>query len=109
MKNLKSTIEGVWFEIKPIVLTEEQKTLFTSKEESDKEAKAILLDKLKKESEITPDESTLALASATYNYLKPAVPENAIYEFAGCSMSIGEKLTGILNYRINGEHKQIRF
>lgn len=109
MKNLKSTTEGVWVEIKPVTLTEEQKTLLTSQEESDKEAKAVLVTELTKKSEVTPDELTLALAIAKYNFLKPVVSETGTYELIGCNMSIGDKVTGIINCRVNGEHKQIRF
>ena len=109
MKNLKSNTEGVWIETKPMIFTEEQKSLMMSKKESDKEDKIALMGKIKAESEVTPDELILALAIAKYNYLKPVVSETGTYELIGCNMSIGDRITGIINCRVNGEHKQIRF
>ncbi len=107
MKNLTSITEGVWTEVKPVALTEEQKAIFKS---SDIEAKATLSTELKSLSETTPDEITLALAKAKYNYIKAKILSNGTYELIGCNISLDStKLKGILNCRVNGEHKQIRF
>lgn len=109
MKNLQSTIEGTWVELKHIQLTEEQKILMVSNKDSDKEAKIALIAKIKAESEVTPDELSLALVIANYNYLKPFILENETYDFISCNMVLTNKISGILNCRVNGEHKQIRF
>jgi hypothetical protein len=110
MRNLNSTKEGIWVEIIPAVFTETQKLLLMSKELTDREAKATLITELRIASEVTPDELTLALAIAKYNCLKPVVSENETYELIGCIMSIRDTITtGIINYKVNGSHKQIRF
>ncbi len=107
MKNLRSNTEGVWIEIKPVTITEEQKAIFES---SDIEARAILSTELKSLSETAPDKITLALVKAKYNYLKSEVSSTDVYEFIACNITLDStKLTGILNCRVNGEHKQIRF
>jgi len=107
MKNLKSNTEGVWIEFKPTALTEEQKAIMQS---SDTEAKLALSSELKEATEKTPDDITLALVIAKYNYIKAEVSVNDTYELIGCNISLNStKLSGILNCRINGDHKQIRF
>ena len=106
MKNLASTTEGVWVEIKPTILTEEQKTILQS---SNEEEKTALMAKLKEESETKPDKVALALAVAQYNYVKPVVSKDETYEFIQCSLTLTNTTKGILNCRVNGEHKQIRF
>lgn len=106
MKNLTSNTEGVWIEIKPITFTEEQKTILKS---SNTEEKTALIAELKEESETKPDKVTLALAVAQYNYIKSMVSKDETYEFIQCSLTLTDKVKGILNCRVNGEHKQIRF
>jgi hypothetical protein len=107
MKNLNSTVEGIWIETTPITLTEEQKTILES---SDKEARALLITELNSASEVEPNEIILALAIANYNYLKPVISSDDTYELISCNISFNDnKASGILNCRVNGEHKQIRF
>lgn len=110
MKNLQSTIEGTWIEIKPVILTEEQKTLILSQEESDREAKISLTAEVKSQREIAAKKADKTLAISKYNEIKPTLKETDMYELIAMDMVIGETLTsGILNCRVNGEHKQIRF
>lgn len=47
-----------------------------------------------------------ATANQIYNLHKPT-DEN--YSLISCDLTIGEEVRGIINCRINGEHKQIRF
>ena len=49
---------------------------------------------------------SLKIITAIYNQHKPT-EEN--YEFIGCNLTTGEETRGIINYRVSGEHKQIRF
>ena len=42
MKQFQSTTEGTWIELNPVELTEEQKTLLMSREESDRESQKTL-------------------------------------------------------------------
>lgn len=110
MKNLQSTIEGTWVEIKPVILTEEQKTLRVSLNKSDREAKIALIEEIKSQREVAPKKTDKTLAVSKYNEVKPALKETDVYELIAMDIVVSEKLTtGILNCRINGEHKQLRF
>lgn len=110
MKNLQSTIEGNWIETKPVILTEEQRTLMMSQEELDREAKQALMIEIKTQREAIASETDIEIASAKYNSIKPELKEGDAYELIAMDLVIDElKLFGILNCRVNGEHKQIRF
>jgi hypothetical protein len=110
MKNLQSTIENTWIELKTVKLTEEQTTLLMSKEESDKEAKVKLLEKIKTEREKPASKEDTELVQKLYEGIKPKLEEGQTYELISMNVSFGEKrISGILNCRVNTEHKQIRF
>jgi hypothetical protein len=108
MKNLQSTTEGTWVELKQVELTEEQKTLLQSKKESDKEAIKALFAEIKALREVEAQEEDAVLAQAKYEAIKLSLKlkETDVYQLISFNISNN---TGILNYRINGEHKQIRF
>lgn len=110
MKNLQSTIEGTWVEIKPVTLTEEQQTLMMSSETSDLEAKTALMAEIKSRREVAPKKADKTLAVAKYAEIKPKLAENDAFELIAMDVVVSEAaLSGILNYRVNNEHKQIRF
>lgn len=110
MKNLQSTIEGAWIEIKPVTLTEKQKTLMMSQEDIDMDAKKVLIAEIKSQREVAPKKVDKDLAISKYNEVKPTLKETDTYELITMDIVINETLTsGILNCRVNGEHKQIRF
>ena len=110
MKNLQSTIEGTWVEIKQATLTEEQQTLMMSIEKSDLEAKTALMAEIKSKREVAAKKADKTLAIAKYIEVKLELEENDVFELIAMDLVIDETLTsGILNCRINGEHKQIRF
>ena len=110
MKNLRSTTEGTWVEIKPVILTEEQETLMVSLNESDREAKIALIEEVKSKREVVAKKADKKLAISKYNEVKPALEETDVYELIAMDIVVSEKsTTGILNCRVNGEHKQIRF
>ena len=106
MKNLQSTVEGTWIELKQVQLTEEQKTLLQSREESDKEAIIALMAEIKALREVEAQEEDAVLAQAKYEEVKPILKETDVYQLISFDISNN---TGILNCRVNGEHKQIRF
>ncbi len=110
MKNLQSTIEGTWIEIKQVTLTDEQQTLMMSIEKSDLEAKTALMAEIKSKREVAAKKADKTLAIVKYIEVKPELAENDVFELIAMDLVINETLTsGILNCRINGEHKQIRF
>jgi hypothetical protein len=109
MINVQSIVEGEWYKINRVFLTEEQQNLLKSQNDSDIQAKLELL------AEIEPLKYTLLSESESvkyvelYNTHKPTLTQNDEYEFIVCNITATRKISGILNCRINGEHKQIRF
>ena len=106
MKNLQSLIEGTWIELKQVQLTVEQKTLILSQEESDNEAKAILIEEIKTLREVEAQEEDALIAQAKYHEIKPTLKQTDVYQLISFDITDNK---GILNCRVNGEHKQIRF
>ena len=106
MKHLQSTIEGTWVEIKQVEITEAQKTLLSSRNESDKEAKKSLTLELKEARESEAIATDVTKANAKYNEVKPTLNDTDVYQLIAIDMVDN---AGILNYRINGEHLQVRF
>jgi hypothetical protein len=110
MKNFQSTIEGTWIEILPVELTEEQQILVTSTKEEDKEAQQILIENIKSQRELSVGKTKSSTLSSFYNGIKPELKEKDTYQLISINLTEKEdKFTGILNCRVNGEHKQIRF
>jgi hypothetical protein len=107
MKNLQSTLEGAWVELKQVELTEAQKTILFS---NDNEAKATLFAEIKANREVKATKADKDLAVAKYTEVKPILEETDVYELVAVDITIeNASVSGILNYRVNGEHKQIRF
>ena len=111
MKTLQSIIEGTWNEIKSIPLTDEQFTLLNSDKDTDKEAKETLIQTIESQRVTTPLQIDSDLAQLTYVAIKPTIKETDTYELIGIDVVIDDnnKLSGILNCRVNGQHTQIRF
>jgi hypothetical protein len=109
MENFQSIEEGKWFKINKVELTESEQTLLKSTNENDKNAKTELLETInsKRFTSLTATKSKPYVD--IYNRVKPALGEGDIYELIAIDISVGQKTSGILNCRINGEHKQIRF
>ena len=107
MKNLQSAVENVWIQLKEITLTEEQLAILDSNNE---EAKAILRAEVKDKREVAATQKDAIIAFTKYNEVKPTLKEGDTYELISVNLSIeNESVFGILNCRVNGEHKQIRF
>lgn len=109
MKNLQSIEEGKWVEIVSVSLTEEEKTLLVSTNPADKEAKEALILEVQAKATTAASKKDAAIAKAKYEEVKPVLEEGETYEFIAMDIVLGETVSGILNFRINGEHKQIRF
>lgn len=109
MNTYQSSIEGAWISFIPVILTTEQKQLLRSKEES--EAKIELINNIDSQRIAEVSGKKTKQLSDFYNTLKPELKEEDVYEFI--SIDIFEKeegvYTGILNFRLNSEHKQLRF
>jgi hypothetical protein len=109
MENFQSTIENQWVKINKVEITETEQELLKSTKEEDKVAKSELLEtiKLKRFTTLTAIERVEFVN--LYNSIKPTLQEADEYQLISIDVSKGNTLLGILNCRINGEHKQIRF
>lgn len=101
MKNYISSTEGVWKEILNPTITEEQLTILNG---SDELAKNNLITEIKNTFEILVENT--ADLDIIYNNNKPKLTESDVYSFIDM-LVFGSN--GLLNCRINGIQKQIRF
>jgi hypothetical protein len=110
MKTYQSTIENIWIEVLPVTLTKEQRDLITSQKEEDRDAQKELSQLIKSQREGIVELVKSEQLSNLYDTLKPELKETDEYQLIGIDLSEKQegKFTGILNFRINGEHKQIR-
>jgi hypothetical protein len=110
MKKLQSTAEGIWIELNQVILTEMQKALLMSTSEEDRDSQIELINEIKSLRETIAQGEDAALAQAKYEEVKPTLKETDEYQLISFDVNIDEeKLSGILNCRVNGDHKQIRF
>lgn len=109
MKQYQSVTEGQWVEILPVQLTEEQKALMMSTKEEDNEAKKELAQLIKSQREKAVDQETLTNLNKVNDSVKPKLKDGDVYELISFDLSQKDGLwKGILNCRVNGEHKQVR-
>jgi hypothetical protein len=109
MKNYQSTIEETWVELLPVELTETQLELIQSTKETDAEAKSELIAEIKELKEGAVSSELTEKLNTLYTSLKPELKEEDVYQLISADFSEKEnKFTGIINCRVNGEHKQVR-
>jgi hypothetical protein len=110
MITLFSTTEGQWAQRVKVELTEAQKTLIASTSDSDKEAKRALMTEIKTQSQKPAETADAAKAQAKYVEVKPTLTETDTYQLIAMDVTIADDtVRGILNCRVNSDHKQIRF
>ena len=102
MKNI-SLINNEWKERKRVILTDVEEALLNDTSEQSKEQKKALLQRIASESLVTIPSEEFQQAQAIYDANKI---EGATLIAADMILPTG---TGIINCRLNGEHKQIRF
>jgi len=102
MKNL-SLINDVWMERKNPKITTEERTVLEDKSENNKEAKKTLVESIRSRSVVAASAEDSATAQNIYNQHKIA---DSLLIAADISLPDGH---GIINCRVDGEHKQIRF
>jgi hypothetical protein len=110
MKTYQSKVENIWEQTHKIVYTEQEQLIIDSENEEDKVARKEIMElyKDKKRTPLTESESVKFIE--VYNKHKPTLKETDKYELIAINVvENGKKISGIINYRINGEHKQIRF
>ena len=110
MKTYQSTIENIWIEVLPVTLTKEQRDLITSQKEEDRDAQKELSQLIKSQREGIVELVKSEQLSNLYDTLKPELKETDEYQLITIDLSEKQegKFVGILNCRVNGEHKQIR-
>lgn len=110
MKILTSKLEGVWCSPIFVQLTEEEHKILQSEKETDATAKAALLETAKTNRENHASTEDATEAQTVYEFHKPVLKETDTYQLIAVDLRIeGLNKNGIINCRINGEHKQIRF
>lgn len=109
MKNIQSTIEGTWYELVNVTLTQSEQTLLASTDPNDLQAQQTLRQDLISRSRQSLTSSEVQTAQSIYDQHKPALEEEDTYQLISADMVLGGDNNGIINCRINGEHKQIRF
>ena len=107
MKQLQSTTEGTWVELNQVELTAEQHAILES---GDADAQDALSLEIKEQRESVASDEDVLIANAKYAEVKPVLKATDVYQLISMDVAIeGETTTGILNCRVNGDHKQIRF
>jgi len=110
MKNYQSTEEGTWVELLPVQLTKEQRDLMRSNKEEDLEDRQELMGQIKIQREGSVPNKKKNELNAFYDSIKPELKEGEVYQLISINLSEKkDKFVGILNCRVNGEHKQVRF
>jgi len=109
MKQIQSTTENVWVEIKKVELTQEEIELQRSTSETDREAKKVLMERIRIEKFGVVTEEDTILAKATYDSIKPKLKESDTYQLISANFTIDNGgVKGILNCRVNDTHIQVR-
>ena len=111
MKTFQSIEESVWYELKEVELTQAQEELLMSTDEADLEAQTELIAWIKAEKEGEVSAEKAAELNAFYATVKPELKAEDIYKFIEIDLTeeVAGGFRGILNCRVNDEHKQIRF
>lgn len=111
MKNYQSTTEETWIELLKVELTEEQKALLMSTDKADKDAQQELREQIKADKEGSVPTKKKTELKTFYNSVKPVLKKEDTYQLISIDLSQKEEglSFGILNCRVNGEHKQVRF
>jgi len=110
MKNLKSTIEGVWVENKKVALTQSQKQLLETTDDDNFTERENLKEWVKSQKLIEVSEEINEAAQSIYLQHKPTIKEGDSYQLISVSMRyMNGKGSGLINCRVNDKHIQVRF
>ena len=109
MKTFISNTKGVWKEILPITLTEEEKTYLESNDKESIPNGQEILDgiKARKEQDVTGEQ--LTKLTKFYDFFELGLSKRGIDSFELISVDINENFKGIINYRVGKEHFQQRY
>lgn len=110
MNNYRCTKEGEWYSPVVVELTEEQKTLLKSKDKNDLQQINELRQLINEQSRNYLEEGDLKEELQNlYNLHKPELNDGVFNLIAVDIFGEIDNFIGIINYRENDNHKQIRF
>lgn len=104
---------NVWVELVHYELSEEEKAILDNRDESNKEVRKSLTDDIRSKREIPLSEDLESLAEGVYDSHKPVLKDGDVYQLIDVFFLLDPDnniaSSGLINCRLNGEHKQIRF
>jgi hypothetical protein len=107
MKHIESTDGITWKQINNISLTKEQIDIL---KDAESEAANVLRAELNTNRYTVLSSAESEVAQDKYDELKPVIKETDQYQLIAVNMMLdGDATSGIINCRVNGDHKQIRF
>jgi hypothetical protein len=107
MKHIETTDGINWKQINNVAITQEQIDILKDVES---EAASALRAELNANRYTVLSAEESVVAKAKYDELKPEVKETDQYQLIAVNMMMdGDATSGIINCRVNGDHKQIRF
>jgi hypothetical protein len=109
MKHIETTDGITWKQINNNSLTKEQIDIL---KDAESEAASALRAELNANRYTVLSTEESEVAQAKYDELKPVIKETDQYQLIAVNMTMGDDgvaTNGIINCRVNGEHKQIRF
>jgi len=108
MRNFQSTTKGIWQEILPITLTEKEETFLSSKNPETIENGKEILDGINSRKYQTVIGEMLDKLINFYDGFEAHLERQKITNYKLISCDLDETFKGIINYRVDNEHKQIR-
>lgn len=109
--NANSVTESKWNEILVVSLTAEQRAILESSKSSDAQKIKVMQYIQDNSQKPLTDASVLEVLNAEYAKLKPVLSEDDDYKLIACDIFLSndlEVIGSILNYRVDGEQKQVR-
>jgi hypothetical protein len=107
MKHIETTDGITWKQINNITVTKEQSDIL---KDAESEAASALRAELNANRYTVLSTEESVIAKAKYDELKPVIKETDQYQLIAVNMMLdGDATSGIINCRVNGDHKQIRF
>lgn len=95
-----------WLLTKKVNLTKEEKEIISSNDET----RFDIMKEINKKRYVKASTDVIETCQKIYDEYKPILKEHDKYELIDLNVCLNEdNVKGIINCRINGEHKQIRF
>jgi hypothetical protein len=111
MNRYNSTSEFVWVKFLQTQLSDEERQILHPRSKSTPAEIAAARAAIDSRSRIPATEQETERLNTFYNNIKPTLKEDQVYSLISVDIteSTNGAYRGILNCRINGEHRQVRF